>query len=317
MVDEVNPTPPDNAGVFAEDNYIRYNNEDIPFNEVGTEKENPSAREFGTAAELQDDADGGDNKKLRFSEADPHVVAATFAVVSIVALTVVLDDTPFGSFFSPLFGVITESFGVSGGDSDYAVSFDMVLVPTDTEVTYSVDFKDTPYGELLLVVKEGSSTITSTSLATTISGTITGLTPGTNYQFSVTRDGSTVGATQSVTTLGEYDGSPIVKLLSAKNYNATERNAADDGGYFMFQLAVIDRNSVCAGFHAALTFETDGATHAVESDLSLSTVTEMQKLEIQDSWIPETVTSAISATLTITWNVSGEPAEGLTETVYI
>ncbi len=315
MADEVNPTPPENVDVFAEDNYIRYTNEDVPVNEVGAEKENPRAKEFGTKAELQDEG-GGDKKKLRFSETDPHVVAATFAVVSIVALTVVLDDTPFSSFFSPLFGVISESFGVSGGDSEYAVSFDMVLVPADTEVAYSVNFKDVPDGDLLLVVKEGSSTITSTSLATAISGTITGLTPGTNYQFSVTCDGATVGATHYVSTLGEYDGSPIVKLLSAKNYNASLRNDSDDGGYFLFQLAVVDRNSVCTDFHAVLKFETD-SFHSVEADLPLGTVTEKQKLEILDSWIPESVTEAISATLIIIWNVSGEPAEGLYETVYI
>ncbi len=316
MADEVNPTPPENVDVFAEDNYIRYTNEDVPINEVGSEKENPTAREFGTRAELRDGGDDGGSRKLRFSEADPHVVAATFAVVSIVALSVVLDGSEFSSFFSPLFGVISESFGISGGESEYAVSFDMVLVPTDTEVTYSVNFKDKPDGDLLLVVKEGSSTITSTSLDTTISGTITNLTPGTNYQFSVTRDGTTVGATQSVTTLGEYDGNPIIKLLSAKNYNATARNENNDGGYFMFQLAVVDKGSVCTDFHAVLSFETDSA-HVVEADLPLGTVTEMQKLEILDSWIPESVTSPISASLIIKWNVSGEPAEGLIETVYI
>ncbi len=317
MNDEVNQTPPEAVTGYTKDNYIRYTNDDVPVNEIGREQLNPAAEEFGRSSPSEDGDGGSSGKKLRFAQADPHMVAATFAVVSIVALGIVLDDSAFSSFFSPILGPISESFNISGDGTPYGVTFDMVLVPTDTDVTYSVNFEDVPDGELLLVVKEGSSTITSTSLDTTVAGTISNLTPGTTYQFSVTQDGSAIGATHSVTTLGTYDGSPIVKLLSAKNYNASERNDSDTGGYFKFQITVIDRNSVCSDFHAELSFTAGGQPYSVESDLVLDTVTEMQKLEILDDWIPDTVTEPISATLTITWNVSGGSSGSLTETVYI
>ncbi len=296
-------------------NTFRYTNEDPAFNDRFTQPETRTYQETD-GQDLAENADDSPSK-VRFSnDFDAQKIASTFVVVSIVSMAVVLDDSPFGEFFDPFLGEIRETFGISGGDSPYSILFDLALVPTEHDFSYKLTFETVPEGELLMVVKEGSSTIDSTSLDTTLAGTIKNLAPGTTYTVTVLLDGEQIGAAQSVTTLGTYDGTPIVKVLSAKNYNATDRdenNPDGPGGNFRFQLAVIDRNNVCSMFGAELEFE--GHTYYCTFEGS---PTDEQRIFIPDSVIEDIQpTGPISGILMISWEVSGGEPGWIEETVYI
>ena len=297
-------------------NTFRYTNEDRAYNDYATPLETRTYQETD-GQDLADNADDSPSK-VRFSnDFDAQKIASTFVVVSIVSMAVVLDDSPFGEFFDPFLGEIRETFGISGGDSPYSILFDLALVPTESDFSYKLTFETVPEGDMVMVVKQGSSTIDSTSLDTTLAGTIKNLAPGTTYTVTVLLDGEQIGATQSVTTLGTYDGTPIIKVLSAKNYNATDRNAADDGGYFKFQLAIIDRNNVCSNFGAEL--EINDATAPITFTCTFSgEPTDVQVIEIPDSFYDgRTITGPIEGLLIVSWEVAGGSADSLTETVYI
>lgn len=294
---------------------LRYTNDDIPYNEYEVGKFNPQAPEFGEDNPQTEDEG---TARVRFSsDYDIQKIASTFVVVTLVAMAVVLDDSPFGEFFDPVMGDIREAFGISGIDPGYSISFDLELIPTDTDISYYVTFAEVPDGTKTLIVKEGSEEIQRLSLDSALSGVILNLTPGTTYTVSVDVDGKTAGSPQTVSTLGTYDGSPIVKLLSYKNNNLVNRNAADDGGYLNFQIAVIDRNNVCADFWATLE-TTDPNGDPVSSELQSFTgaPTDMQAIEVLDIWFDPTMSSAKGAHLTIGWTESGT-GNSFTETIYI
>lgn len=293
----------------------RYTNEDIPYNERTNPLETQTYQEFSDESRLSDAASPS---SVRFSDFDITKVASTFVVVSLVAMAVVLDDSPFGEFFEPVMDAISETFGVSGIDK-YPISCEIILEPTDTEIQYYVSFDQVPDGDMLLTVKEGSSTITSVALDSTLAGTIVNLTPGTTYVFTVTVDGKVSGSPQSVSTLGTYDGHPIVKLLSAKNCNKTDRNATDDGGYFQFQIGVIDRNGVCSGFEAYLSFTPPTATVGPPNPgyVAITDVNAVQKILVPDSWYEGyEITEPLTAELKIVWQVNGE-TDSIIQTVYV
>ena len=294
---------------------IRYTNDDIPYNESEIGRFNPEAPEFG---EDRPSAEDEGTARVRFSsDYDIQKIASTFVVVTLVAMAVVLDDSPFGEFFDPVMGDIREAFGISGIDPGYSISCEIELIPTDTDITYYVTFSEVPDGTKTLIVKEGSSELQRLSLDSALSGIILNLTPGTTYTVSVDVDGKTAGAPQTVSTLGTYDGSPIVKLLSYKNNNLVNRTPADDGGYLNFQIAVIDRNNVCADFWAVLE-TTDAGSNPVSSELQSFSgePTDMQSIVVYDDWFSTSMTEAKSATLTIGWNESGT-GNSFTETISI
>ena len=296
-------------------NTFRYTNEDRAYNDYATPPETRTYQETD-GQDLADNADDSPSK-VRFSnDFDAQKIASTFVVVSLVSMAVVLDDSPFGEFFDPFLGEIRETFGISGGDSPYSILFDLALVPTESDFSYKLTFETVPEGDMVMVVKQGSSTIDSTSLDTTLAGTIKNLAPGTTYTVTILLDGEQIGATQSVTTLGTYDGTPIIKVLSAKNYNATDRNEDDPqnkGGYFRFQLAVIDRNNVCSNFGAEL--EVGGQVYTCDFT---GDPTAEQRIFLPDSLYDGlTITGPIEGLLIVTWEVAGGSADSLTETVYI
>ena len=292
---------------------MRYTNEDIPYNEWEVYRGNPSAAEFG------DDSPPrrmDDPTSTRFSsDYDIQKIASTFVVVSLVAMAVVLDDSPFGSFFDPIMGSIAEAFGVSGIDPGYSIYCEVELIPTDSDISYYVTFDTVPEGKLLLKVTQGKDVIQELPLESSLSGTIVNLLPGTTYVVSVLVDGKTAGSAQT-STLGTYDGTPIVKLLSYKNNNKINRNADDDGGYLNFQIAVIDRNSVCSSFGAEITVETAAAGPQTSFMTFTGAPTDMQVILLPDDWFPSDMTEPIQATLVITWDEGGQSKE-LSETISI
>ncbi len=293
---------------------VRYTNDDVPYNEYEVVRTNPSAKEFGEDEPPADTS--GSTSNVRFSsDFDVQKIASTFVVVSLVAMAVVLDESPFGEFFDPFMGEIAEAFGVSGVQPGYAIYCEVELVPADTEIHYSVIFEQVPDGKKLLTVREGSEVIQEIPLDTSLSGIIQNLVPGTTYEITVIVDGVVAGSAHTVSTLGTYDGTPIVKLLSAKNYNGTDRNTDDPnnpGGYFKFRLAVIDRGNVCSQFSADLEFE--GQQFVCQF---AGSPTDEQRIFIPDSAIPAQITAPLSGTLTVTWEVSGGQPGSLSETVYI
>ena len=136
---------------------IRYTNDDIPVNEYGIPGLNPAAAEFGEDAPGRESSSGA---SVRFSsDYDIQKIASTFVVVSLVAMAVVLDDSPFGEFFDPIMGEIAEAFGVTGIDPGYAITCEVDLIPTDTDITYYVKFQEVPEGKKLLSVWEGSTLV--------------------------------------------------------------------------------------------------------------------------------------------------------------
>ena len=296
-------------------NTFRYTNDDRAYNDYRMPEETRTYQE-SDGEETYENADDSPSKVRFSSDFDAQKIASTFVVVSLVSMAVVLDDSPFGEFFDPILGEISETFGISGGDSPYSILFDLALVPTEHDFSYKLSFEEVPEGDLLMVVKQGSSTIDSTSLDTTLAGTIKNLAPGTTYTVTVLLDGEPIGASQSVTTLGTYDGTPIVKVLSAKNYNATDRDESDPqnpGGYFRFQLAVIDRNNVCSMFGAKLEFGGNHYTCSFEGS-----PTDEQRIFIPDSDIYAlSPTGPIEGRLMVSWEVSGGEPGWLEETVYI
>ena len=292
---------------------MRYTNEDIPYNEWEVYRGNPSAAEFG------DDSPPrrmDDPTSTRFSsDYDIQKIASTFVVVSLVAMAVVLDDSPFGSFFDPIMGSIAEAFGVSGIDPGYSIYCEVELIPTDSDISYYVTFDTVPEGKLLLKVTQGKDVIQELPLESSLSGTIVNLLPGTTYVVSVLVDGKTVGSAQT-STLGTYDGTPIVKLLSYQNNNLTDRDPSGDGGYLNFQITVIDRNGICSGFGASLVHESAAAGPDSTTMVFSDPVTDAQAILVKDSWIPANPTGPEKATLIITWDEGGTSKE-LVETIYI
>ena len=149
-----------------------------------------------------------------------------------------------------------------------------------------------------------------------MTGTILNLTPGTTYVVTVYVDGVTAGAPHTVSTLGTYDGTPIVKLLSYQNNNLTDRDPSGDGGYLNFQITVIDRNGICSGFGASLVHESAAAGPDSTTMVFSDPVTDAQAILVKDSWIPANPTGPEKATLIITWDEGGTSKE-LVETIYI
>ena len=293
---------------------IRYTNDDIPVNEYGIPGLNPAAAEFGEDAPGRESSSGA---SVRFSsDYDIQKIASTFVVVSLVAMAVVLDDSPFGEFFDPIMGEIAEAFGVTGIDPGYAITCEVDLIPTDTDITYYVKFQEVPEGKKLLSVWEGSTLVQEIPLDISMTGTILNLTPGTTYVVTVYVDGVTAGAPHTVSTLGTYDGTPIVKLLSYQNNNLTDRDPSGDGGYLNFQITVIDRNGICSGFGASLVHESAAAGPDSTTMVFSDPVTDAQAILVKDSWIPANPTGPEKATLIITWDEGGTSKE-LVETIYI
>ncbi len=288
---------------------IRYTNDDIPVNDYGIPGLNPTAREFGEDEGVRQNETGA---SVRFSsDYDIQKIASTFVVVSLVAMAVVLDDSPFGEFFDPIMGEIAEAFGVTGIDPGYAITCDVELIPTDTDITYYVKFQEVPEGKILLSVWEGSTLVQEVPLDSTMTGTVQNLIPGTTYTVTVYVDGVTAGAPHTVSTLGTYDGTPIVKLLSYQNNNLTDRDPSGDGGYLNFQITVIDRNGICSGFHAELSCTAGSSSMTFSGE-----PTEPQAILVYDSWIPANPTEPVSAELVIYW-MEGGVDRSLNETIYI
>lgn len=221
-------------------NDIRYTNDDVPYNEYSVARDNSTATEFGTYSGA-----GNGEGSSRFRNFDATKIASTFAVVAVVAMAVVIDDSPFGEFFNPITGIISEGFGI--GDSGYSGDVYLDYVVTDNEIRYYVSFSEDPGSDAKLYV---SNTFTGRTYDLTVDtdGTIGDLRAGMKYTLDVKVDGKTV-LSKNVTTLSVYDEAPIFVLVYAKCYCEVDET-------FKFKFDVVDRNSVWSGYIAKLVYET-------------------------------------------------------------
>lgn len=232
-------------------NDIRYTNDDIPYNEKGVEKENTSAKEFGSTAPESDDGGSGG---FRFrSDLDITRVAATFTIVAVVAMAVVLDDSPFGEFFEPITGIINEAFDIND-EPGYMGEVSFEYLVTDTEIKYYIEFSQDPGSDVRLKVTN-TFTNRDIDISEDTSGAVTGLAAGMKYSVGVYVSGEKV-MSRNITTLTSYDEAPMFALVYAKCYCEVDDT-------FRFRFDVIDRNGVWSDFSAKLVYDNGQGTSEV------------------------------------------------------
>ncbi len=212
-------------------------------------------------------------------------VASTFAVVTIVAMAVVLDESPFGSFFDPILGVISESFGITHEEAGYPGDVEISLLVTDDEIDYHIYFTIDPGPNVVMKVTNNfTDRVVPMPGEESWSGSVTGLARGMEYRVTVEVDGK-AAATRTVSTLASYDAAPSFELVYARCYCIEE-------GTFHLMVNVIDRNGVWSDFRAEII---DEEGFVVEHDFA-GNVNDLQKIPTNGLKMPGTATLVVSCT---------------------